>query len=598
MSGPQHEPAIGAYPGWSNLASQLHVNAIAVHSLDGTIWLATPGGVLRWTEDQLAFTRYASEHGLPGNTVAHIAIDTSGQVWAASETGINYLDGDIWQPYVYACEEPIHCMKCANASTLYVAAGNNLYTLTSPHTMPHVTPLPLGTPPRALAATHEQGIWLCNARGLYHWERDHWQPRLLQPNLLTLEITHQFIWVGTTSGLVCIDLTQDKPCRSAEWPSGVVTALAVGTGEANVWAACGGKLGLATPTGWKMLLNRTQTNELITCLALTHHQNLWIGTPKGLFIACPTEIRKCVTDSPPDVIGLSDQKKPTPTFCNLVQALTVQQLATISLLWIGTASHLYCLDLTTEHWKRFSSFHDVRACIPRANTGELLVASWSEGVYSLREKSQMTHAPIMPPVLALCQGADNTYWAASLDGLYKNDGEGWKLVLSSQELGSSNWIQTLAQTTSEQLWLGTTAGLFTYQPTKRLLEAVNGIPPDIRALLVSSHGDSKTLWIGTECGLYRLQPTSLQPVLVDIGITDIGITALSRDEQAQTLWIGTEQGLLRLYDDDNQCTTEQYTTQNSGLAASHITALAHIRDEDGGGRVWIGTTCGLSCFKY
>ena len=224
------------------------------------------------------------------------------------------------------------------------------------------------------------------------------------------------------------------------------------------------------------------------------------------------------------------------------------------------------------------------------------------GVSSLGEKSQATHAPITPPVLALVQGTDNTYWAASLDGLYKKDEGSWKLVLSSPELGSGGWIQTLAQTTPERLWLGTTAGLFTYHPTKRLLEPVSGSLGTlaIRALLVSSSRDRQTLWIGTERGLYRLQSTSSQlvPTPVDVGISDIGVTALSRDEEAQTVWVGTEQGLVRLCGDDKQCRVERYTVENSGLAANHITALAHMRDDDGSGRVWIGTTNGLSCFKY
>src|SRR5436309_3305769 len=139
MNGPQHEPAIASYPGWSNLASQLHINTLATHPLDGTIWLATPGGVLRWAEDQSVFTRYASEHGLPGNAVAHIAIDTSGRIWAASEASVSYLNGDTWQPYFYIKGQPIHCMKGDNAGAVYVAAGDNLYTLTSPHSMPAVT---------------------------------------------------------------------------------------------------------------------------------------------------------------------------------------------------------------------------------------------------------------------------------------------------------------------------------------------------------------------------------------------------------------------------------------------------------------------------
>ena len=69
-SGPRHVRAgADACPGWFTLASQRHIRGLDIDPASREVWLATGGGVLRWVPDLHCFTRFGSEHGLPGNSV-------------------------------------------------------------------------------------------------------------------------------------------------------------------------------------------------------------------------------------------------------------------------------------------------------------------------------------------------------------------------------------------------------------------------------------------------------------------------------------------------------------------------------------------------
>ncbi|GAA6615926.1 hypothetical protein NUACC26_017240 [Scytonema sp. NUACC26] len=81
-----------------------------------------------------------------------------------------------------------------------------------------------------------------------------------------------------------------------------------------------------------------------------------------------------------------------------MQALSVQQLADRSILWIGTARGLFRYDLLTENWRRYGQLatQDIRAIALGASCTQLIVtsqnqeniwvASWSSGLHSLKEK--------------------------------------------------------------------------------------------------------------------------------------------------------------------------------------------------------------------
>ena len=76
------------------------------------------------------------------------------------------------------------------------------------------------------------------------------------------------------------------------------------------------------------------------------------------------------------------------------------------------------------------------------------------------------------------------------------------------------------------------------------------------------------------------------------------VTALAWDKGSSFLWIGTDGGLTNLRADGTGWKACTWTTEDSGLAAGRVTALALGSIEPGQTQVWIGTPCGLSCYHH
>jgi ligand-binding sensor domain-containing protein len=416
-TGPQEEKARDkAHLEWSNLASQRHIRDLAVDPVQGDLWLATGGGVLHWQLEESRFTRYASEHGLPGNSVVAVAVDGLGQVWAASEQfGLSYLKNDIWRPYRILGEIKVSCLTVDPTRRLWVGTASGIYAINSPDRKPAIELPPAGHPPRAMAVTNDNDIWLCNAQGVYHYQDSRWgrSSDCVQPDILTLALQGENLWLGTFQTLVRIDLTTGNLHPIDNRPQGEVTALA--STSQGVWAACGGRLGLATEAGWTPL-GEKRLNTPITSLAAARDDEVWIGTHDGLLRGGTEGIRLHLTDTPPDVIGLPSGDRSPATFSNLVQALSVQQLAERSILWIGTARGLFRLDLFTENWRRYGRLgtQDIRAIATTPDQETVWVASWSSGLHGLKQQTELEATPkVSEPILALTTGTSQC-WAVGL----------------------------------------------------------------------------------------------------------------------------------------------------------------------------------------
>ncbi len=598
-SGPRHEPASAdACPGWFSLASQRHIRGLALDPAKSEVWLATGGGVLRWVPDLHCFTRYGSEHGLPGNSVVAVAVDGNGLVWVAHESsGVSYLDGNIWRPYTALNEITANCLNKDSLGRLWVGSASGVYAIGSPSRAPMIELPPFGEPPRAIAVASEDDVWLCSARGVFHFESGDWARYHGRPDVLTLLRWKEDLWLGTLSGLVQIKLNTGEEYHSDTWPMSEVTALAP-TAE-GVWAAIGGEVGRATDGSW-IPISRQRLKVRITGLAERGDEEVWIGTHHGLLRADPTGICFQLTDTPPDVIGLADSRRPSVPLSNMIQALVVQQGATGTVLWIGTANGLFCLDILTESWKQFSSIRDVRAFVAGVTTEVIWVAGWSGGLHLLKGRAiQKAVSDVPGPLTALAESTGPFRWVAGLDGLYRGDGLTWTCVLPASKLPEKSWIWTVMQTHPGRVWLGTSIGLFVYNPDTDALTVASGIPgnPGIRLLLSISKGGSEYLWVGTNDGLYAGPPDALKPVPSFDGQK---VTALAWDHTSTILWVGTSgSGLFCLAEQGKGWKiVRAFTARNSGLAADRVTTLVLSSGDSGERNLWIGTPCGLSCYTY
>ena len=74
---PVYPPPI--HPQWTSYTNANEVNDLL--RVGDELWVATSGGVLRWNLNDRTCVRYTAEHGVAGNDVRAVAVDSSGTLW-------------------------------------------------------------------------------------------------------------------------------------------------------------------------------------------------------------------------------------------------------------------------------------------------------------------------------------------------------------------------------------------------------------------------------------------------------------------------------------------------------------------------------------
>jgi ligand-binding sensor domain-containing protein len=87
---PEPVPA-STHPGWASYTATGHVTDLAFDH-DGNLWIATPGGLLKWDMASSEITRYTEADGLADNWVEKLAVAPNGELWIATGGGISRFD--------------------------------------------------------------------------------------------------------------------------------------------------------------------------------------------------------------------------------------------------------------------------------------------------------------------------------------------------------------------------------------------------------------------------------------------------------------------------------------------------------------------------
>lgn len=609
---PQHEAAAAAHEGWANLSSQRHVHSLALDRERGDLWLATAGGVLRWSGNFGRYTRYTSEHNLPGNSVLAVAV-AGGRVWAVHETlGLSYFEGGSWRRHPWRPASGISCVSLDGRERLWLGTPSGVFAIADADApRPEVELSNVSDPPRGLAVADDGTVWLSTARSLSMWQCDAlgrydcqgagWMPRAWDlPQVLALAWHRGALWLGTVEGLIRIEPAATRRQTSDEWPHGPVTALA--PSRDGVLAAAEGVVGLATEDSWLPVSELKKGSGRVSSLALTDGNDILVGAHGGLLRCERQEMRWTLTGAPPDVVAPAPSGDAGAPFSNMIQALAVEQSTHGQVLWVGTPSGLFRLGVSEadapESWKRFYSrgVRDVRALAVGADGRDVWAASGEGGLYRLT--AQRTWAPEVDAselFTAIAPAGDSLCWAASLGGLYAVS-RTRELVAPIAALPRGSWVRALSPTAGGRLWLATHEGLFEFINEGRKL---NHVLPGVSARVLLELPDgvvAAPLLVGTDRGLFAGTPAQLQLVA---GTADRTITASVFDAAGGKLWVGTDAGLLQLTPAPQGWSVAlEMTACNSGLAFDRVTALALSHFTGGPTRLWIGTTCGLSSYSY
>jgi ligand-binding sensor domain-containing protein len=459
-------------------------------------------------------------------------------------------------------------------------------------------------------------LWMGNAWGLHACDNGRQvtshelqiQGTPLQVRALELAIG-EGLWIGSNHGLYrCFPSRNMEPVQEANWPRDEVFSLALDQSNGTLWAATMRGIGCVIDNTWHDVQDNPKGQTYTLCATIHHDiiadcpvpggisfdDTVQAAGSQGLFTVGIDLCKETITPASEDFLS------------NAVQCLFIDS----DNLWMGTARGLFRFDGVT--WHRYeqnrAELRDVRGLIPGRITGQIWVGSWHGGVTYLKHGVHIPGQAVPGPIVAMTTGLKETGWAATLDSVYCCAGEHQKwqpIAHPAREHLRGRIIQVLChQMIAEPdrnpvstLWVGTSAGLLRYRPE---LEIWDWAPDElekapIQALAVDSV--TNNLWVGTPQGLFSL--IEHKSLLHREG----NILSLTFSPEPESyLWVGTSFGLEQ-WPSPGQggCFAGQpvahFTNVHSGLAADNVTALA-CRSIDGMREIWVGSTAGVSCYRY
>jgi signal transduction histidine kinase/ligand-binding sensor domain-containing protein len=340
-----------------------------------------------------------------------------------------------------------------------------------------------------------------------------------------------YIWVATEEGLARYDglrfVVFDK--RSAGLPDNMLQSLVVDR-DGSLWVGTRAK-GLAHIQNGKVsAITRREglPNEAVRKLYQDKSGALWIGTEGGGLIRYYDGKFQTITKRD----GLPD---------NTVTGTSADSRGT---LWIATPAGAARLKNGVV-----SSYH--------------LTAGKTENIR------------------CVVVGRDDSVWFGSNDGLFRVTPEAVTRFSISDGL-PSNYINTLREDSTGDLWIGTTGGLSRFHAGR--FEAVRNGQLEKEVVAVFEDREH-SLWVGTMGGgLGYYGRASFSTLTKADGLTADTMLGVLQDKDG-SMWFGSDQGLISMKDGR----VKSYTTRD-GLPDNLVFSLT----QDRAGTLWIGTRRGLA----
>jgi ligand-binding sensor domain-containing protein len=358
---PEEEDFPPVYPAWKTYASFRHINALAAGWSE--LWAASWGGVVRWRfESPVKFTRFASEHGLPGHRFHCLALDGHGHPWVGGpQIGLSTFDGERWKTFTTQTGLPsddVLCLSYDPGGRLWAGTGKGLgyISLEDDPLRWHKQILDTLNLPadeiQALAVGAAGTLWLGTDWGLYQRQPDGSARRYTeQDGLPCLQITHLALsnqgqlWIGTAAGLAVFSNGAIEPCP--ELPQAILGLTLEPNG--TLWVITSEGIGAYTPEGWQPIKAHTTIADSAQGRAMAANASgqRWFGYTDGLTQEIPSQA----------LLSKEDFNQMTKGENSLDNCITALQIDAIGRLWVGTPTGLWYQERDT--WRQCRSGNEL-----------------------------------------------------------------------------------------------------------------------------------------------------------------------------------------------------------------------------------------------
>jgi hypothetical protein len=454
---PAPSPA-SAHPGWTSYTATGHVNDLAFDR-DGNLWIATPGGLLKWDMASSAITRYTEADGLAETWVEMVTVAPDGEVWAGTSGGISCFD------------------PSASGGTPASGRGDHAWiTYDKEDGLPcnGVTDIAFARNGDVWVSTYGCGVArfdpsTSSGRGGRTWTTYTEEDGLLERHVLCATVASDgAVWFGTWKGVARFDGT--------EWTSYTRRDGLVSHGVEAVIEDPDGGVWFGTWAGIGRLSG-----------------SLWTSYDAG------------------DVGTWVESIAVAPDSASLALARDGA--------WAGTTAGIARFDLATWAWHTVLAVEgqpeERGVSIAFAPDGSLWVGTYNSGIYHFDGKTWTNYTldGCLPSnkVTAIATAPDGTLRVATRPdrydqggGIWQYDGHAWTQVSTGDSLAGGDAPSTVTAPDGT-MWAIRERGVARFDGARWSTYTVESglIDDDVRSIAIAADG---TVWIGTNGGISRYAP--------------------------------------------------------------------------------------------
>ncbi|MDP4208659.1 MAG: two-component regulator propeller domain-containing protein [Bacteroidota bacterium] len=573
----------------------------------GFLWFATEDGLNRY--DGYSFTSFrhdpTDKHSISGNFIQCLYCDSKGNVWiGTSENGLNRFDynSNQFERFVH---DPSKSFSICNNDIVGIAPGasGNIWV-----------------------ASYRDGVNSYNPQtGRFYQYKDIFKTSKT-PNYLKVtcikEGTNKVLWVGTQgNGLYAYNLVSKKTTEffyqpgKKGIPSNTINSIFEDSFH-NIWIATRQGVAMVSSNGTIIdhpIFSLFRDREVFTIFC-DNNLTMWLGTDQGIFKFDLSTFLK----SPDKVIPVEHLEESSSEFGLSYRSVRAIYQDRDKNMWIGTYTggidFISCFPekfrlITNKMDKNALSYNKVWGMCEDKN-GDFWIGTDGGGINvydrnftKLKEINTRTGLSDNAVLSALCDSEGLLWFGTFQGGVNCINPHTYKVTryLQDQKSGISiNNVRSIYETRDKKIWFGTDAGgLCSYDKKTGKFNVYttknSGISYDaIRTIVQDKHG---MLWVGSygeglnrfneqrnEFKTYRHDETKSGSI---IGNT---IQALHIDNKGR-LWIGTTEGISLFHPESETFTS---FTEQDGLINNNALAIL----EDKAGNLWISTNRGVSKFDY
>jgi ligand-binding sensor domain-containing protein/tRNA A-37 threonylcarbamoyl transferase component Bud32 len=588
------QPAATHTVGWTHYTNGNFVRALARQ--DDYLWAGGAGGLVHWNLNDGSYVKLGIADGLASSRVNDLLVDRDGNLWVATEAGLNRFDGQTWITF-----DTADGLDSDNVQTLFLDDDSMLWAGTAYGERglnyydgiawgpPSIPPIPVEFPkPRAFALDGEGGLFVgLLEKGLAYFDGDEWQvftredglPSDYVDDLLLLD--DEELLVSFDRNVVRFDL------ETGEWET-IPQLSDVGLYDIRMHQAQDGSLWFAGDGGvirydpgagdWQQFESglRAVPEERVTRI-VEDERGLWMGTDGGgVALYDGAGWQPWVTDAP---LGGND-------------AWAIQRDGSGTLWFVhGDGNGLSRYDPTNDTWQTFGDDEGALdwPSVPGVDgEGNLWIGGYGEIIqydgqaWRSFEPDQLTDETVFGIVF----GPDDVQWLWTYTGLIRHDPatDEWT-VFTADDHPALEGVSTVYVTRDGVVWVGSDYGLARYDGSDWSVSGAAGDASPVGAEEADvgkiTQAPDGSLWVVAVGDLYHLDDGQWSRFSWPDGW--IGTMAIGPDG---TVWVGSE-GLGRF---DPSGGGWQPPAPDDGLIERRVRAI-HVTPD---GVVWIGTEGGVS----